>query len=152
MSGTGRWEHQEQDNKSVESLTWEHLYFLPSSKQWPWHLKGKWSQIDDKFPNPFLFPPTALPHFTSLYLSLLSFGLIFQNKSFVILKEGKPMPEQGFPDQRVLCMQHGGRTLSGGLASRWSPAGGSARGKHLSSCVMLSLSPRQLREFLTHME
>lgn len=51
VSGTGRWEHQEHD-KSVGSLTWEHLYFLPSSKQWPWHLKGKWSITSHPSSNP----------------------------------------------------------------------------------------------------
>lgn len=46
-SNTDTWAKQEKRQrqeygKSVWSLTWEHLYFLPSSKQWPWqHLKGK---------------------------------------------------------------------------------------------------------------
>lgn len=128
------------------------IFYLPQNSG-PDILKGNDHRLMTSSQTRFCFPPPT--HAPPLHFSLLVFAFFwfsFSKQILCDLKEGKPMPEQGSPDQRVLCMQHGGRTLSGGLASRWSPAGGSARGKHLSSCVMLSLSPRQLREFLTHME
>ena len=116
------------------------IFYLPQNSG-PDILKGNDHRLIKSSQTCFCCPRAPPLHFSLLVFAFFWFN--FSKQILSDLKEGQPTPEQAFPHQRVLCVRHGGRALSGGLTSRRSPAGVSPRGKHLSSCDMLSLSPRQ---------